>query len=104
MLTGIRVVSGRRKGKVECEFEAKFGHVGDDAVEERTGALQTRIGVDLDQPRLKIGINHEIQSEDLEVIHEVPRRYLGEDTSNCISAHLFHLGQNLVLEVVLLGW
>ena len=102
MLSGIGVVGGRREGQVEGEFEAELSHVGNDAVEQRTCTLQTRIGVDFDEPGLEIGIDHEIESKDLEVIHEVGGRYFGEDTAHCIRPHLLHLREDLVFEVVLL--
>lgn len=103
MLAGIGVVGGRREGQVEGEFEAQLSHVGNYAIKQGARALEAGIGVDFDEPRLKIGIDHEIQSKDLKVIVEIARRYLVEDTADCIGAHLLHLGQDLFLEVVLLG-
>lgn len=48
-------------------------------------------------------IYHEIQTEDLEVVVLVARGYLGVDTLSSIGSHFFHLGEDALLEVVLLG-
>lgn len=102
MLAGVGVVRGRREGEVQRQLEGLLGHVGDDAVEQRAGALQAGVGVDLDQPRLELAVYHEVQPEYLEVVHAVARGNLGKNAPDCISAHLLHFRQDLLPKVVLL--
>lgn len=79
-----------------------FGHVGNDAVEKRAGALETWVGVDFNEPRLELTIDHEIQPENLKIIHQIPRRNLGKNTPHRISAHLLHFRQDLLPKIILL--
>ena len=102
MLAGVGVVRGRREGEVQRQLEGLFGHVGDDAVEQRAGALQAGVGVDLDQPWLELVVYHEVQPEYLEVVHAVARRNLGKYAPDRVSAHLLHFRQDLLPKVVLL--
>lgn len=46
-----------------------LGHVGDDAVEERTGAFKAGIGVDFDEPGLELAVYHKVKPENLKIIH-----------------------------------
>jgi hypothetical protein len=103
VLIGVGVVGWRREGEVKGEFEGLFSHVGNNAVEEGTGTLKARVGVDFNEPRFELTVNHEVKAKYFEVIHEIPRGDLSIDTSNCISAHFLHEWQDLFLEVVLLG-
>ena len=92
MLSGIGVVGGRREGQVEGEFEAELSRVGNDAVEQRTCTLQTRIGVDFDEPGLEVLVNHEIQSKDLEGRQAVPLAQQMVGGFDGISSYTFELG------------
>jgi hypothetical protein len=88
--------------QIEGEFEGLLDHVGDDAVEEGTAAIEAGVGVDLDQPRLKILIDHEVQPQNLEVVHLVSRCNLGENTPCSIGCHLLHSRYNLLSKIILL--
>lgn len=103
MLTRVGVVGWRREGQVQGQLERLLSHVGNDAVEEGTGALKAGVGVDFDEPRLELAVDHEIKAKYFEVVDEVARSDLGIDTPNCVSAHLLHEGQDVLPEVVLLG-
>lgn len=43
-------------------------HCWDDSREELAAQLETGIGVDFDQPDVVAGVNHEVQSEYLEIM------------------------------------
>jgi hypothetical protein len=100
VLACIRVVGRGRVDEVESEFESLLDHVGDDAFEEGAHALEAGVGIDLDQPGGKVAIDHEVQSEYLEVVHQILRADLGIDASCRIFGHRLHLGQDVLLEVV----
>ena len=103
MLIGVGVVGWRREGKVKGELEGLFPHIRNDAVEQRTGTLKARVGVDFNEPRLELAVNHEVKAKYFKIIHEIPRGNLRIDTANCVSTHFLHEGQDLFFEVVLLG-
>lgn len=48
-----------------------FEHVGDDSSKQLATDFKTRVGVDLDEPDIEILINHEIQTEYLEVVLQI---------------------------------
>lgn len=52
------------KGQAKCILD----HCGDYPPQKSTTNLKTRVGVDFDQPNIKIGVNHEIQAEDLKIM------------------------------------
>lgn len=58
---------GREK-RIYAEFEDVFDHCGNDPLKMRAAKLETRVCIDLDQPRLEILINHEVQTQQLKVI------------------------------------
>lgn len=60
MLGSVRVVRRRREDDIEGELEGLLDHVRDDFVEEGTADIETGIGVDLNEPRLALGIYHEV--------------------------------------------
>lgn len=68
MLCRIGVVTGRRVDDVEGETEGLVEHLRYDAAEERTGQLEAGISIDFDEPGIEISVNHEVQSEYLEVV------------------------------------
>lgn len=78
-----------------------FYHVRNDSIQKWAGAIQAWVGVDLNQPRLEVPINHEIQPKYLEIVHLVLRTDLIIYTSGCVFAHFLHLGQDFFLEIVL---
>jgi len=102
VLGSVGVVGWGREGQVESEFEGRLDHVGNDAIEQGTDTLKTRVCVDLDEPRLEVFVDHEVQAKNLEIVHLVFGRYLGEHTPSCVCGHFLHLRQYLLLEVVLL--
>ena len=68
MLIGVGVVGWRREGKVKGEFEGLFSHVGNNAVEERTGTLKARVSIDFNEPRLELAVNHKIKAKYLKTM------------------------------------
>ncbi len=47
----------------KCLLEGVLEHGGDDPAKERTGQLQTRIRIYLNEPNLEVLVNHVIQSK-----------------------------------------
>lgn len=47
---------------INCYFDHILYHCWDDIVEDITVSLETRVGIDLDQPRLHLFIYHEVIS------------------------------------------
>lgn len=75
--------------------------LGDNFIEHGAGSLKARIGVDLDQPDVVVGVDHEVQPKYLEVVNPA----IGVDVEcrgmNHIGDYLFHLGVDHVEEVKL---
>ena len=63
-----RPPDGRRKQTVQSQLQSIFDHFGNQTGQKRTGQLQTRVGVDLDQPNIQMGIDHEIQAKYLKIV------------------------------------
>lgn len=61
-------MTSRRVKRIETKPERILNHHWYNSLENRTVDLQTRIIIDLDQPRLEIFVNHKIQSEYLKIV------------------------------------
>ena len=59
---------GRRKERIHSYFYCILQHVWDDVHQNRTVELQTWVCVDLDQPRFELVVDHEVETEDFEVV------------------------------------
>lgn len=100
MLAGIGVVGRGREGEIKSKFKGLFSHVGNNPIEKRTGALKARIGIYFNEPGLELAIYHEVQTKNLEVIHEVSRCNFSIHTTDRIRPHPLHLRQDLLFEVI----
>jgi len=87
--------------QIEWKFKRLLDHIGNYFIQKGTDAIQTRVGVDLNQPWLEIAINHEIQPKYLKIIELVVGAHLGVDTPNGVFPYLLHLWQNFIFEIVL---
>lgn len=74
MLGSVGVVAWRRVDNIKSQPECLVHHLRDDATEQRTGQLQARVGVDLNQPGIELAVYHKVQPEDLKVVLEALRR------------------------------
>ena len=72
-------------------LEGIFYKFRDDFVEDRACRFKARIGVDFDEPDIVVGVNHEIQSKDLEVVHPPLRVDAQCRCTHSISGYLLHL-------------
>ena len=53
---------------VDGEPEGVVEHAGDELAEQRTGALDAGVLVDLDEPHLELAVDEEVEPEDLEAV------------------------------------
>lgn len=86
----------RRKDGIECHSEAVLQHRRNHSFEHWAVDFQTRIVVDLDQPRFPVSVYHEIQSEYLEVVlvsFMVKDEVVGLDDADC---HFLHPTQHVL--------
>ena len=61
-------MGGWREDGVEAHSEGVFHHCWDYSLKDWTVDLKTGIVVDLDQPRLELAVDHEIQPKYLKVV------------------------------------
>jgi hypothetical protein len=86
VLVGRRIAQGWREDRIEANSQSILDHTGNYSLQNGTVQFQARIGVDLDQPRLEVRVNHEVESEYLKIaafpvpIEEVVSRLNGIDS------------------------
>jgi len=85
-----------------------FDELGNNFSKDRTGSLQARISIYLNQPNSVIGVHHEIQTEYLKIIDspsgiDVERRGTDYIGGNCLHFGIDHLieieGRVLLLHI-----
>ena len=102
MFGSVGVFARRRIHHIQSQPQSLIQHLRNNASQQRTHQLQARIGVDFDQPGHELPIDHEVQPEDLEVVLVSLGGDLDERALDGVDGDLFHPGQNLFLEIVLL--
>ena len=56
-------LAGRGEDRIYRESEDVLDQVGNQPLQNSAAELETRVGVDLDQPYLEVFVNHEIQAK-----------------------------------------
>ena len=102
MLCGVRIMSRRRVDNIESKSESLIKHLRYNSSEQRTVELKTRVGIDLDKPRVEVAINHKIKTKNLKIMFFPLRRYFNKNAFNRIQSNLFHLTQNIFLKIILI--
>lgn len=65
--------------------------------------LQAGIGIDFDQPRLEVFVNHKVQAEQFEVIGSAGWVKDGVSSLYSLSCEVFHAGQYLLKKISFAG-
>ena len=63
----------RRKQRIDGQPERMFKHTRDNSAEQIRTQLKAGVGVDFNEPNMKVAVNHEIKTENLEIMGQVLR-------------------------------
>ena len=82
-------------------LQGVLDHSGDQSSQVGTRQLETRIGVDLNHPRVHVLINHEVIAVNLKRERFAARVDLPAASSDRVLDHLLHLGYQVFVQVAL---
>ena len=92
-------MAGRRVYHVKGQPEGLLQHGGNDPADEFAAQLEAGISVDLDEPDVVIGVNHEVQTKYLEIVLSFVGIQLKISGFNCVKCDIFHFGVYHLAEV-----